>query len=218
MRIFYDTEFLEIGPVAPIQLISVGMVREDGAELYCLNAEFNPDVLQYHPWHMENTVPLLPIREVPTGNRASGKKLIWDKDDPIYDDHAWTREGIRDAVSSFIGDKPELWAWYGAYDHVVFAQLWGTMSQMPRHIPFYTNDLRQWHVSMGKPELPAQCAHQHHALADARWNAKAWQTLHDQQVALQKARLVAEYWRGHDAAEVEHRASCKQGTCDHSAA
>lgn len=203
MRIFYDTEFLEIGPVAPIQLISIGMVREDGAELYCLNAEFNPDVLQYHPWHMENTVPLLPIREVPTGNRASGKKLIWDKDDPIYEDHAWHREEVRNSVRTFVGSNPELWAWYGAYDHVLFAQLWGTMSQMPRDIPFYTNDLRQWHVALGEPELPPQCVHKHHALADARWNAKAWQALSDYRDNHNTKAMADNFFRGLELGRME---------------
>lgn len=196
MKIFYDTEFLEAGAGYPLHLISIGMIREDGAELYCINAEFNPDALLIHPWHVENTVPLLPIREIPTATRAVGRQLVWDKEDPIYEDHAWTRDGIRDKVRAFVGDNPELWAWYGAYDHVAFAQLWGTMSQMPRDIPFYTNDLRQWHVQLGEPELPPKCAHQHHALADARWNAKVWRTLNERQSQLTAERISEAYVRG----------------------
>ena len=39
MRIFYDTEFLDDGKT--IDLISIGMVAEDGRELYAVSSEFD---------------------------------------------------------------------------------------------------------------------------------------------------------------------------------
>jgi len=43
MRFFLDTEFIESGPGKPIQLISLGLVREDGETLYCVSAEFKDE-------------------------------------------------------------------------------------------------------------------------------------------------------------------------------
>lgn len=59
---------------------------------------------------------------------------------------------------------------HGAYDHVVLAQLWRTMANLPEHVPAWTNDLRQEAHRLGDPVLPAQPRDAHHALADARHN------------------------------------------------
>ena len=40
MKYFIDTEFIESGPLNPIQLISIGVVAEDGREFYWHN--YNP--------------------------------------------------------------------------------------------------------------------------------------------------------------------------------
>src|SRR5260221_9854917 len=37
----YDTEFIEDGPERPIELISIGIVCEDGREYYAQSCEFN---------------------------------------------------------------------------------------------------------------------------------------------------------------------------------
>jgi hypothetical protein len=179
MKIWYDTEFLERGRGYPTNLISIGMVREDGAELYCINGEFDLDLLTQHPWLMDNVVPYLPIEKVPDARFVRSYRLEWDEEHGDYDDHVWTVDGIARRVKDFVlvDDDPQLWAWYGAYDHVCLAQLFGTMSQMPREIPFYTNDIRQEQVRLGEPILPAQTSTKHHAMADARWNRKAWDYL-----------------------------------------
>ncbi len=221
-KVWYDTEFLELGAGAPISLISIGMVRDDGAELYCINADFHVESLMYHPWHMTNTVPSLPIRVIPDVRRVAGQRLVWDKEDPRWEDYAWPHDTIRDKVHAFLtegGVTPELWAWYGAYDHVCLAQLWGTMSQMPRSVPFYTNDIKQLHHQLGEPDLPIQSTTKHHALADAQWNRRAYETLRDVREQHDLRLLRDTFWIGHKAgdqqARTEHRASCKSGTCEH---
>lgn len=66
-------------------------------------------------------------------------------------------------------DKHELWAYYGAYDHVALCQLWGTMMQLPDGMPMFTRELMQLWEQAGRPEKPAQKG-EHNALQDARWN------------------------------------------------
>lgn len=74
--------------------------------------------------------------------------------------------------------NPELWAWYGAYDHVCLAQLFGRMADMPKHIPYWTNDLRQEWERKGQPNvLPKQKHGEHNALDDARHLRKMWNAL-----------------------------------------
>lgn len=88
---------------------------------------------------------------------------------------------IRRMVSDFIlnshpprkdmdRDHVQLWAWYGAYDHVAMAQLFGPMIDLPNHIPMHTNDLKTEHMRLGGVEVPRQGRGAHNALDDARHN------------------------------------------------
>jgi hypothetical protein len=78
---------------------------------------------------------------------------------------------VRDFVLGV--EEPELWAWYGAYDHVVVCQLFGRMVDLPKGFPMWTNDLKQEVArveQLGKPvTLPTlDGGAAHNALHDAR--------------------------------------------------
>jgi hypothetical protein len=64
VKVFYDTEFIEDGRT--IDLISIGMVAEDGRELYLIAEEIEADPLYSrickHDWLMANVVPHLPLK------------------------------------------------------------------------------------------------------------------------------------------------------------
>ena len=148
MKYFYDTEFIEDG--STIELVSIGIVAEDGREYYAVSTEFDPR--DASPWVRDNVLDKLP----PAGNQA------WK-----------TRRVIRDEVFEFLtaaSTAPELWAWVGAYDHVVLAQLWGDMAGLPRRMPRYTRELKQYWEFAGRPSLPAVPKGNHDALVDARHN------------------------------------------------
>jgi hypothetical protein len=171
VRIFYDTEFIEDGKT--IELISIGMVAEDGRELYAVNADAPWKRITKHEWLMANVVPHLPqphgdwIRQMP-------KSWLIDFHNPCVK----RKSAIADEVRAFVQATPdaELWAWYGAYDHVAYAQLFGRMIDLPDGFPMWTNDLRQEVQRRGNPALPKQESAEHNALADARWvrDAYAW--------------------------------------------
>jgi hypothetical protein len=164
MKIFYDCEFIEDGRT--IDLISIGMVREDGAEYY---AVVQDDVLisraYEHPWLLENVIPSLPVK-------LAGVGKFWDWDDFHADRLSLhTREIIARDVRAFIlgVPDPQLWAWYGAYDHVALCQLWGSMISLPEGVPMWTNDLKQEAERLGNPGLPSlPGVTEHNALSDAR--------------------------------------------------
>ncbi|HHX85529.1 MAG TPA: polyadenylate-specific 3'-exoribonuclease AS [Actinomycetales bacterium] len=147
MRYFYDCEFIEDGTV--IDLVSVGVVAEDGREFYAVSTEF--DEAAAGPWVRRNVLPKLP--------NPSGREWM-------------SRARIRDELYAFltapISGPVELWAWIGAYDHVAVCQLWGDMTALPAAMPRFTRDVRQLWELAGKPDLPTQPGGAHDALADAR--------------------------------------------------
>jgi hypothetical protein len=155
VRFFYDTEFIEDGKT--IDLVSIGVVAEDGREFYAVSTEFDPD--KAGQWVRENVLDKLP---------SPGDK-------------AWlSRDAIREQLMKFLspnGENVELWAWFAAYDHVALAQLWGAMPALPRQLPRFTRDLRQRWEDVGKPPLPNPPNDAHDALADARHNLARWQVI-----------------------------------------
>ncbi|MEV4705016.1 hypothetical protein [Actinoplanes sp. NPDC049316] len=169
MRVFYDCEFLEDGKT--IELISIGMVAEDGRELYLVNRDAPWRRIKKHEWLMANVVPKLPQ---PHGDWRNHMPKRW----PIDFNHPAVRrrEAIADAVAIFLlgnaleapPEGIELWADYGAYDHVVLCQLFGRMIDLPDGVPMFTNDLQQELRRRGNPPLPEQAAGVHNALEDAR--------------------------------------------------
>ncbi len=169
----YDTEFIEGNRT--IDLISIGMVREsDGAEYYAVNSDANWAKVSEHRWLCENVVPHLPLagkfRKATPGentNVVTSWKFSIDLTDTRVKPH-WV---IANEVREFIlaADSPELYADYGAYDHVVLCWLWGTMMQLPAGIPMWTHDLRQEIERAGNPAIPVMPGlTSHNALDDAR--------------------------------------------------
>ncbi|WP_033341235.1 polyadenylate-specific 3'-exoribonuclease AS [Catenuloplanes japonicus] len=159
-RYFYDCEFIEDGRT--IDLVSIGVVDENGREFYAISTEF--DGSRATPWVRRNVLDRLP---------SPG-------------DPAWkSRERIRDELYEFLvepirgrtGEQLDLWAWFAAYDHVVLAQLWGAMPALPRAIPRFTKDLRQLWDDRGRPPLPSAEADRHDALVDARHNLARWNAM-----------------------------------------
>jgi hypothetical protein len=151
MRIWFDTEFIEDGRT--IDLISIGMTREDDARLYLQNADC--DLNRASDWVRKNVFPHLD-----TGPRA------------------WTgKNEIARRVCAFAGDSPEFWAYYADYDWVALCQLFGTMMDLPKGWPMYCRDLKQAADLAGNPTLPKQDSTEHHALADAIWTRRAWEWL-----------------------------------------
>lgn len=179
MRVYLDTEFVDTGRT--IELISIGLVADDGNELYRINASGNAvGAAVNHSWLSEHVVPWLPVKihhrtEFPPEEQklfeylSAGNWYTWDESHPEYE---FVKPGdqIRQDVHTFLSryKNVELWADHGAYDHVALAQLFGRMIDLPKAVPMFTCELRQEWVRLGKPTLPKQTHGVHHALHDAR--------------------------------------------------
>ena len=189
MRYYLDTEFIEDGKT--IELISIGLVCEDGREYYAVNGEAN--ISKASDWVIDNvlsqipTIPWHPHRLAKDGLIRDSNGVVWFR----------TKDRIAEDILSFVtGGNPdytedqtlnqdnavkdiEFWTYYGSYDWVVFCQLFGTMMDLPKGFPMYYMDIKQWCKQLGDPKLPEQGKGLHNALEDARWNQKAWEFLHE---------------------------------------
>lgn len=61
-RYFYDTEFIDTGTT--IDLISIGIVCDDGRKYAAVNADAPWERIRDDPWLMMNVVPHLPTIDV----------------------------------------------------------------------------------------------------------------------------------------------------------
>jgi len=172
MRYFVDTEFIEDGKT--IDLISIGIVAEDGREYYAISKEF--DASRADEWVKVNVLAQLP--ETKTSVRPMGPFLRGMYIDYHYPPEYKTREEIKAGILEFVNeDEPEFWANYAAYDWVVLCQLFGKMIDLPKGWPYFCRDIQQLAQSLGNLELPKQEQGEHNALEDAKWGKVAYDFL-----------------------------------------
>lgn len=149
MKYFFDTEFIEDGKT--IDLISIGVVAEDGREFYRINAGCHFE--KANQWVHENVLVHLP----PFSLKERGDYR--------------THRDIAKELLEFVGDdtEPEFWADYAAYDWVALCQLFGRMLDLPQGWPMFCRDVQQFRKALHIPKFSILSAQsEHHALADAR--------------------------------------------------
>lgn len=130
MKYVIDSEFIDTPTCSA--LISFAIVREDNAYRYF---EFAFPEEELTPWLREHVVPHL-----------SGERTTF-------------AEAAKE-IERFIGaDRPEVWAYFGAYDWYWFCRLWGGMMHLPPTWPHRFNEVA--HVA-----LPEPAAVPHNALSD----------------------------------------------------
>jgi|SRR2546421_411847 len=192
MRYWLDCEFIEDGKT--IDLISIGIVSEDGRELYLQSVEF--DESKASPWVQEHVLSSLLVCPHMSGNcrglyahRDVGGQCAFRRIDNNQIIGActacpWrTRGQIKNEILAFMDvanyGKPELHGWCAGYDFVALCQLFGTMMDVPQGYPHYMRDLQQEldHIGLTDEDLPPQKGTAHNALEDARHIMKLWKWL-----------------------------------------
>lgn len=136
MKYIIDSEFIDTPTCST--LISLAIVREDGAHRYF---EFDYPEHEVTPWLRENVIAHL------------GKTRT-------------TFAAASQSIERFIeGERPEFWAYYGAYDWYWFCRLWGGFMSMPqdREWPILCNEFA--FIQQGVPDVAGA---EHHALNDCR--------------------------------------------------
>lgn len=152
MKYFFDTEFIDTGRF--IDLISIGIVAEDGRTYYAESSMYNE--LNACPWVKKNVLSLL------TG---PGKM----------------KSVIAEEILAFVKQEssPEFWAYYADYDWVNMCQIFGNMMNLRSDWPHVCMDVKQLAIMCGNPKLPEQQTVAHHALNDALWTKEAYEFLKD---------------------------------------
>lgn len=163
MKYFIDTEFHEhkkpvkflgitIAKVWTIDLISIGIVCEDGREYYAMNRDLNLKHARKSKWLSENVLSKLPEKK--PLYPPYGSPRIWQES------MRWLPMAqIRQEIIDFCGGKPdfdesgsfytykngfpEFYGYYSDYDWVVFCWIFGTMMDLPNGFPMHCKDLKQ---------------------------------------------------------------------------
>lgn len=206
-RYFIDTEFHEhkkpikflgitIAKVWTIDLISIGIVCEDGREYYAINRDLNLKHAKKNTWLKDNVLSKLPPKEAlypPYGSpRIWQESMRWLPMDQIKQEvidfcggkPEWDESG---SFYAYENGTPEFYGYYSDYDWVVFCWIFGTMMDLPTGFPMYCKDLKQMLDEVAPteefligiknhPDYPQQ-KDEHNALADARWNLELFRFL-----------------------------------------
>lgn len=179
MKYFLDTEFIEDGQT--IDLISIGLVSDDGRTFYRQNVTCNFG--KANDWVWRNVFPHLQHFHMKGGRQCQGISVACSMSNQRHshceNDCPWrTRYEIRDELKLFLDPvkhgEPEIWGYYADYDWVAFCQLFGTMTELPKGFPMYCRDIKQLLDEKGNPKIPKPC-NVHNALEDAIWTKGAYE-------------------------------------------
>lgn len=203
MKYFIDFEFIE-GFHKPlfgkrrhfIDMISVGIVAEDGREYYALSSDY--DYKDADNWVKENVIHKLYIKHVHGDERNSLTTKNFNK-------HLGKpNERIKNEILRFVNTPnifsgehmfSQFYGYYSDYDWVLFCSLFGRMIDLPEGFPMFCLDLKQEFDSKisdseirsigynraverlkSKKGYPEQ-KDEHDCLADARWNMQLYKWL-----------------------------------------
>ncbi len=159
-RYFYDCEFEETS--SGIKLISIGIVDENKRSLYLINKDYDWNNNQ-NEWLNQNVKP-----------------YILNANDKFKFSYNEFKQLIIDFIQSNENDDIRLYGYYSAYDHVVLCQIFGRMIDLPKGMPMFTYDLKQYLelFKINKDNfIELNQENEHSAIDDAIWNLKLFNFL-----------------------------------------
>ncbi|MFT7155270.1 MAG: hypothetical protein ACI8Q1_000271 [Parvicella sp.] len=146
MKIFFDTEFT--GLHQGTTLISIGMIAEDGRELYCELNDY--DKTQIDDWLKDNVIANMWFSE-PTKKEDEYFVATRDNGNPIGEDlyngysvqFRGNTQDLRKELERWVAqfDSVEIWSDCLSYDWVLFNQIWGHAFNIPNVIYYIPFDL-----------------------------------------------------------------------------
>ena len=194
MKYFFDTEFIE-GFRKPlfgkrshfIDLISIGIVAEDGRTYYAISNEYNYN--DADDWVKENVITPMYTQEISGDRRNHIDAEHFHKCIPNGKSNKQIAEEIKHFCHPelFLHNTTEptleFYGYYADYDWVLLCSLFGRMIDLPKYFPMYCKDLKQYFDDVQytqkydlkqQPNYPKQ-QDEHNALADAKWNVKLFE-------------------------------------------
>lgn len=161
MKIFFDTEFT--GLHKDTNLISIGIVAEDGREFYGELDYYGQDKY-IDPWIKENVIKNL---------------------DGV---NVYNKQELKDAIEAFLSSYSEVEVWSDclAYDWVLFNDIWGGAFDIPKKIYYIPFDIctlmkiKGVDPDVSREEFAGVEGKKHNALHDARVIKKCYEKLINQ--------------------------------------
>lgn len=163
-RIFFDTEFT--GLHQGTTLISIGMIAEDGRELYCELNDYDKN--QVDDWLKDNVIAKL------------------------HNTNSINTEQLRKTIEGFIEpyDKVEMWSDCLSYDWVLFCQIFGHAFNIPKNVYYVPFDIATLFKMKGiDPDINREyfagtwdesiSEFKHNAIWDAKVIKKCYEKLND---------------------------------------
>ncbi|MDX2246837.1 MAG: 3'-5' exoribonuclease [Bacteroidia bacterium] len=129
--LFLDTEFTNLNQKS--ELISLGIVAERGERFYAEFSDFEAESANL--WVKENVIARLSMAE----KRAGYVEFINENARKIKGDKLFVRDELEKFLALF--DAVEFWADCGAYDWVLFCELWGGSMNLPKQVSYMPMDL-----------------------------------------------------------------------------
>lgn len=151
-----------------IELISIGIVSEDGREYYSVCKEFDLKSAQKNRWLDENVLtPIavefyqkesgyakyhhsesLTLKNFIKWKGKTKKQIMYEVNEficSIETSSEWAGVGSLDSgFSNYLeAHPPVFYGYYADYDWVLFCSLYGTMMDLPKGFPMFCYDLKQ---------------------------------------------------------------------------
>lgn len=175
MRYFFDTEFIE--HATGIQLVSIGIVCETGESFYAESCSFDERLAD--EWVQNNVLSKLRYyKNTPIGSKWSPVTSQVH----VFGPEAFIRDELLQWLNVEKDGYPEFYAYYAAYDWVIFARIFGRLIEKPEHFPMWVIDLKQmmWERGLSKEWKQQNISDpqgEHDALVDAKWNKELYELI-----------------------------------------
>ena len=184
MKYFFDTEFIE--KPNTINLISIGIVSEEGDSYYAVCSDFNAETAWNNGWIRENVLKTIfkDFLKIEASNDVTSTdgKFTLANFQVLKSIYSLTTSTIKKEILAFIEPNPTFYAYYSAYDWVVFCWIFGRMIDLPEGYPMYCYDLKTMMDREGldtawKNKMVPEGDNEHNALADAWWNLDLYEAI-----------------------------------------
>lgn len=155
MKYFIDTEFnsynkkILFSQTNTIELISIGIVLENGKKLYLISKEFDIKKAWEDNFIRENVLYGI-YKDLVNGDRKNEFTFTLKSMKYLISCVGLSRKKIKENIFEFIKENEglnssniEFYGYYCAFDYVVFSLIFGSFEYYPKSFPMYFKDLKQ---------------------------------------------------------------------------
>lgn len=174
MNYFFDTEFIDLGN--RVELVSIGIVREDGRTFYAESTCY--DKREADEWLHKNVFDKLYLHKtLKLNSKAVNPQLMATE---VFGDLAFIESEILEWFGS--DENIRMYAYYASHDWTAFCSIFGRMMNVPSKFGMYPTCLKNLMDFKGlttewKQATVPDPTGEHNALVDAKWNVELYKAI-----------------------------------------